>query len=228
MNEPKHIKHTMRQELLFAGLDVHAKNITVALAEGGGGEARLYGTTPNDLHALEKVFAKLRGPSGDRTARLLRGGADRLRPRAAARATQDPLHRRRPLADPQPLRGPGEDRLARCAEPSGARQPKGGAFARREPPEGGSNLVRLDRAGELTAVHVPDANHQALRGIESRARSLRFGGGKPPRAAIFNKHRVVLRERPACVLARKLRAGLRGAALLTESSNGSIACLPMT
>jgi transposase len=53
-------KHTMKKALLFAGLDVHAKNITIALAEGGGGEARLYGTIPNDLHALEKVFAKLK------------------------------------------------------------------------------------------------------------------------------------------------------------------------
>ena len=50
----------MKKELLFVGLDVHAKNITIALAEGGGGEARLYGTIPNDLHALEKVFAKLK------------------------------------------------------------------------------------------------------------------------------------------------------------------------
>ena len=52
----------MKKELLFVGLDVHAENITIALAEGGGGggEARLYGTIPNDLHALEKVFTKLK------------------------------------------------------------------------------------------------------------------------------------------------------------------------
>ena len=60
MNEPTHNKHTMKKELLFLGLDVHAQNIAIALAEGGGGEARIYGTIPNDLHALEKVFAKLR------------------------------------------------------------------------------------------------------------------------------------------------------------------------
>jgi transposase len=40
MNEPKHHKHTMKKELLFLGLDVHAQNIAIALAEGGGGEAR--------------------------------------------------------------------------------------------------------------------------------------------------------------------------------------------
>ena len=29
MNEPTNNKHTMNTELLFAGLDVHAKNITM-------------------------------------------------------------------------------------------------------------------------------------------------------------------------------------------------------
>mgnify|MGYP000281519957 CR=1 FL=1 len=53
MNEPTNNKHTMKKSLLFVGLDVHAQNITIALAEGGGGEARHYGTIPNDLHALE-------------------------------------------------------------------------------------------------------------------------------------------------------------------------------
>ena len=60
MNEPTHIKHTMKKSLLFVGLDVHAQNITIGLASGDGSAARLHGTIPNDLHALEKVFAKLR------------------------------------------------------------------------------------------------------------------------------------------------------------------------
>ena len=36
MNEPTDNKHTMKKELLFVGLDVHAQSITLALAEGGG------------------------------------------------------------------------------------------------------------------------------------------------------------------------------------------------
>src|SRR5262249_12957668 len=60
MNEPAHNKHTMKKALLFVGLDVHAQSITIAVAPGDGSEARLYGAIPNDLHALEKVFAKLK------------------------------------------------------------------------------------------------------------------------------------------------------------------------
>jgi len=59
MNEPIDNKHTMKNSLLFVGLDVHAQNITIALASAGEGETRLYGTITHDLHALEKVFAKL-------------------------------------------------------------------------------------------------------------------------------------------------------------------------
>jgi len=47
------------KKLLFIGLDVHAKSITIGLAESAG-EARVYGTIANDLHALEKVLAKLK------------------------------------------------------------------------------------------------------------------------------------------------------------------------
>ena len=56
MKEPTHTKHTMSKKLLFLGLDVHAQSIAIALAEGGGAEARTYGSIANDLHALEKVF----------------------------------------------------------------------------------------------------------------------------------------------------------------------------
>ena len=58
MIKPTHNKHTMKKELLFAGLDVHAKNITIALAPGDSTEARAYGTIPNDLHALESSGAR--------------------------------------------------------------------------------------------------------------------------------------------------------------------------
>ncbi len=74
MKKPTHITHTMKQELLFVGLHVHAKNITVALAEGGGGEARLYGTIPNDLHALVKT----KGQVNHELVVPCRGGLDSI------------------------------------------------------------------------------------------------------------------------------------------------------
>ena len=147
----------MKKKLLFVGLDVHAKNITIALAEGGGGEARLYGTIPNDLHALEKVFAKLR---------------------------------KAPIDGAQGLRHPGTE-LRVCYEAG----PTGFVIARRcaqlkihctvvapslIPTKSGERiktdrrdalkLARLHRAGELTAVNVPDANDEAMRDL-CRART---------------------------------------------------------
>ena len=46
----------MKPELLFVGLDVHAQSITTGLAPGDGSAVRLYGSLPNDLHALERVW----------------------------------------------------------------------------------------------------------------------------------------------------------------------------
>ena len=38
VSKPKHNKHTMKKNLLFIGLDVHAKTITIAVAPGEGGD----------------------------------------------------------------------------------------------------------------------------------------------------------------------------------------------
>jgi transposase len=141
-------KHTMKKALLFAGLDVHAKNITIALAEGGGGEARLYGTIPNDLHALEKVFAKLKkahpgtelrvcyeaGPTGFVLARRLA----QLKIHCTVVAPS-----LIPIKSGERIKTDRRDAL---------------------------KLARLHRAGELTAVHVPDANDEAMRDL-CRART---------------------------------------------------------
>ena len=142
--KPTNNKHTMKKKLLFIGLDVHAKSITIALAEGGGdapGEARVYGAIPNDLHALEKVFAKLKkahpgaelrvcyeaGPTGFVLARRLA----QLKIECAARPpTGLPSPFRllgcRPVPDPHPRGRPDQDRPARRAE-AGAAASSGGA-----------------------------------------------------------------------------------------------------
>jgi len=141
MIKPTHNKHTMNKELLFVGLDVHAQNIAMALAEGGGGEARSYGTIPNDLHALEKVFARLRkahpgtalrvcyeaGPTGFVLARRL---------------AQLKIHCT--VVAPSLIPSRSGDRIK---------------TDRRD----ALKLARLHRAGELTAVHVPEASDEAMR-----------------------------------------------------------------
>ena len=148
MIKPTHNKHTMKKELLFVGLDVHAQNIAIAVAEGGGGEARTYGSIPNDLHALEKVFAKLRkahpgvelrvcyeaGPTGFVLARRL--GQLKIHCTVVA---------------PSLIPSRSGDRVK---------------TDRRD----ALKLARLHRAGELTAVHVPDASDEAMRDL-CRART---------------------------------------------------------
>ena len=151
VSKPKHNKHTMKKNLLFIGLDVHAKNITIALAEGGGeapGEARVYGTIANDLHALEKVFAKLRkahpgaelrvcyeaGPTGFVIAR--RCGQLKIHCTVVAPSLI-------PVRSGERIKTDRRDAL---------------------------KLARLHRAGELSAVNVPDASDEAMRDL-CRART---------------------------------------------------------
>jgi transposase len=161
----------MKKQLLFVGLDVHAQNIAIALAEGGGGEARTCGTIPNDLHALEKVFAKLRkahpgtelrvcyeaGPTGFVLARRL--GQLKIHCTVVA---------------PSLIPSRSGDRVK---------------TDRRD----ALKLARLHRAGELTAVHVPEASDEAMRDL-CRART----------DAVQDLRRLAHFPAPACPVRRRL------------------------
>lgn len=52
----------MKKIAHYVGLDVHAEFITVAIAEGGGGEVRALGTIPNRPESIRKLFGKLGSP----------------------------------------------------------------------------------------------------------------------------------------------------------------------
>ena len=135
------------KKLLFIGLDVHAKSITIGLAESAG-EARVYGTIANDLHALEKVLAKLKkahpgtelrvcyeaGPTGFVIARRL--GQLKVHCTVVAPSLI-------PVRSGERIKTDRRDAL---------------------------KLARLLRAGELSAVNVPDASDEAMRDL-CRART---------------------------------------------------------
>lgn len=139
----------MKRNTLYIGLDVHKDSVTIAIAQSGRqGEIRLYGTTTNDLHALEKVLAKLRkahpkarlevcyeaGPCGFGIARRL-----------------------------QQLKVP-----CLVAAPSLIPKHPGAPF--KTDKRDARKLARLLRAGELTAVYIPEPTDEAIRDL-CRART---------------------------------------------------------
>jgi transposase len=137
----------MKKEIHYIGLDVHADSITVAVAEEGrDGEVRLYGKISHDLHMVDKVFAKL--------------GHPKIELRVCYEA------------------GPCGFALARhferkkiaCAVIAPSLIPKGSGDRVKTDRRDALALARLHRAGELTAVHVPDARDEAVRDL-CRART---------------------------------------------------------
>lgn len=131
----------------YVGLDVHKDTTVVAIAEGGReGECRIYGTISSDLHALERLLAKL-GGEGVRLHVVYEAGP-----------TGYVLYRR--------LVQLGIDCIvvapSRTPQPAGQRQ----KTDRRD----ALMLARLHRAGELSGIHVPDAIDESIRDL-TRARA---------------------------------------------------------
>ena len=137
----------MSKELLYLGLDVHAENIAVAIAEAGrDGELRSYGEIPNTFHSVEKLIRKLGHPGKE------------LRVCYEA--------------------GPCGFVLARrfkkigiaCDVVAPSLTPKGSGDKIKTDRRDARMLARLHRAGELTAVHIPDERDEAIRDL-CRART---------------------------------------------------------
>ena len=207
----------MKKDLLFIGLDVHAKNITIAIAPGDGGEARLYGTITHDLHAREKVFAKLR---------KAHPGAE-LRVCYEAGPTGFVLARRLGQLKTE------------CTVVAPSLIPMRAGDRIKTDRRDALKLARLHRARELTAVHVPDASDEAMRDL-CRARTdavqdlrrgraqlkaflLRHGYRYTGKSAWSEAHRRYLRE---LVLAHAAqRVVLEDAITSIGSAEGRIARL---
>jgi len=147
MDEPEQRKHTMPKPLLYIGFDVHAQTIAIAIAQRDG-EVRNYGSISNDLHALEKVLTKIKKAHPGIELRVCyEAGPTGFV--IARRLTQLKVHCT--VVAPSLIPNRSGDRIK---------------TDRRD----AVKLARLHRAGELTAVHVPDAVDEAMRDL-CRART---------------------------------------------------------
>jgi transposase len=131
----------------YLGMDVHQDDSVVGVAEEGrGGAEYVYGKISSDLHAVDRMIAKLGGPEVT------------LHVAYEAGPTGFGLYRH--------LRARGIDCVV--VAPSCTPEPKGGRQKtnRRD----ALQLARLHRAGSLTGIHVPDAEDESVRAL-TRARS---------------------------------------------------------
>lgn len=137
----------MNKSILYVGLDVHAASITAAVAEEGrDGEVRLQGKIGSHLHEVDKLLARLGHP--DRKLEVCYEA------------------------------GPCGYVLARhlvkkgisCTVVAPSRTPRGSGDKVKTDRRDAEALARLHRAGELTAVAVPNEDDEAVRDL-CRART---------------------------------------------------------
>jgi transposase len=139
----------MKKEL-YIGLDVHREAIAIAVAEPGrSGEVRDYGQISNDLHGLEKFIGRLRQAHG--------------RP-----ATLHVCYEAGPcgFGIARRLKQLG----VRCEVVAPSLTPKRAGERLKSDRRDARKLARLLRAGELTAIYIPEPTDEAIRDL-CRARS---------------------------------------------------------
>ena len=132
----------MNNRVKFIGLDVHKKKISVAIADQDGSiPVRYYGTIVNELSSLDRLVSKLAD------------SADQLHFVYEAGPCGYVIYRH--------LRAKGID----CTVVAPSMIPKKSGDRIKNDRRDALNLARLHRAGELTAVYVPNEEDEALRDL---------------------------------------------------------------
>jgi transposase len=133
----------MEQSTRFVGMDVHKDTIVVAVtATGEIGKATAYGTFPNTQAALEKLVKRLR-----------QAGSGPIKFCYEAGPCGYGAHRA--------LSKMGED----CMVVAPSMIPRRSGERQKTDKRDAANLAVLHRGGQLTAVWVPDAAHEAMRDL---------------------------------------------------------------
>src|SRR5437870_221675 len=137
-----HRRRVMADRITYVGLDVHKESIVVAVAAGGlRGEVREYGRIANTAAALDRLMRKLSGE----------GVGLRFCYEAGPCGYGIQRH----------LSAHGHE----CVVVAPLLIPKRAGDRVKTDRRDAASLVRLHRAGELTAVWVPDAGHEAMRDL---------------------------------------------------------------
>ena len=132
----------MGDRITYVGLDVHKDGIVVAVAEGGRrGEVREYGRIANTPAALQQLV------------RTLAHGGAKLRFCYEAGPCGYGIQRQ--------LSALGHE----CIVVAPSLIPKRAGDRVKTDRRDAANLAKLHRAGELTAVWVPDPGHEAMRDL---------------------------------------------------------------
>ena len=136
---------------IYVGMDIHKASIAVAVADGGrGGDVRFMGEVPNRPEAVARLAAKL--------------GKPRRRLRFCYEAGPCGYGVQRQLA------AAGQECVVVAPSLIPSRPGERVKTDRRD----AVMLAKLHRAGELTAVWVPDAAHEAMRDlVRARAAAMR-------------------------------------------------------